>query len=122
MYLLYAALIFVGLILLAAGVLGVLGRRLPAEHTSSGSIELGASQEAVYTLINDIGKFPEWCKDFTKMERLPDENGKETWRQFMGRNSFKSVNETMEPPRRVVHPRQKIQRRMHDYHSFPDLP
>lgn len=102
MYILYAALVLVGLLLVAAGVLGALGRRLPAEHTSSGSVDLGASQEAVYALINDIGGFPEWCKDFTRMERLPDENGKEVWRQFMGRNSFKSVNDVMEPPRRVV--------------------
>lgn len=102
MWLLYTALILVGLVLLAAGVLGVLGRFLPKEHTSSGSVDLNAPQEQVYALINDIGAFPTWCKDFTKMERLPDHDGKERWRQFMGRNSFTSVNEVMEPPRRVV--------------------
>lgn len=102
MWLLYSALILVGLVLLAAGVLGVLGRFLPKEHTSSGSIDLDAPQEQVYALINDIGAFPDWCKDFTRMERLPDQDGKERWRQFMGRNSFTSVNELMEPPRRVV--------------------
>ncbi|HEX2838887.1 MAG TPA: SRPBCC family protein, partial [Phycisphaerales bacterium] len=107
MWLLYAALILVGLLLLAAGTLGVLGRFLPKEHTSSGSVDLTATQEQVYALINDIGAFPDWCKDFTRMERLPDHVGpdnekKEQWRQYMGRNSFTSVNELMEPPRRVV--------------------
>ena len=102
MWFLYAALILVGLVLLAAGVLGVLGRFLPKVHTSSGSVDLNAPHEEVYALINDIGAFPDWCKEFTRMERLPDKDGKEQWRQFMGRNSFTSVNELMEPPRRVV--------------------
>jgi hypothetical protein len=100
--LLYIALILVGLVLLLVGVLGVLGKRLPAEHTATRSVDLPASQDAVFALINDIGRFPEWCKDFTRMERLADRDGKEQWRQFMGRNSFTSVNELVDPPRRVV--------------------
>ena len=98
---LYIGLVIVGLVVTAAGALGVLGTLLPKEHTSAGSVDLSASQEQVYTLINDIGKFPEWCRDFTKMERLADTDGKETWRQIMGRNSFVSVNDEMDPPRRV---------------------
>jgi hypothetical protein len=99
---LYIFLIVLGLILVAIGVLGILGSRLPEEHKASGSVTLSASQADVYALINDIEKFPQWCKDFTKMERLPDQGGKAVWRQHMGRNSFVSVNETQEPPRRVV--------------------
>lgn len=100
--LLYIALILVGVLLMAAGVLGVLGRRLPAEHSATGSVELGASQESVFALVNNIGEFPAWCKEFTRMERLPDQDGRERWRQFMGRNSFTSTNEVVDPPRRVV--------------------
>ncbi len=104
---LYIAMVVVGLVVVALGVLGILGKMLPPTHTSRGSVELNAPQEQVFTLINDIGKFPEWCKDFTKMERLADTvgaNGKpqETWRQTMGRNSFVSVNTELDPPRKVT--------------------
>jgi hypothetical protein len=95
---LYILLTLVGLVITFVGVMGILGSRLPETHVSKSSVQLAASPQAVWDTINDMESFPVWMPDFTKMERLPDDGGKQVWRQHMGRNSFVTTNDIFEPP------------------------
>ncbi len=99
---LYIFLVLLGLLLVFVGVLGILGSRLPETHVATASVELSASPQKVWEQINDMASFPTWVPDITKMERQPDENGKEVWRQTSGRNVFTTVNDVWDPPRRVL--------------------
>ena len=92
-------LIFLGLVIL---FLHVKGKSLPAEHTSFAVIQLSATAEDVWNVIADAARQPEWFKQVTRVERLPDRNGHTVWKQTMGRNSFTLEETTHEPPRRLV--------------------
>jgi hypothetical protein len=102
---LYILLTLAGQVITLVGVLGVLGSRLDEKHTSSASVQVAAAPAAVWATINDMEDFPSWIPGFTKMERLPDENGKLVWRQRMGRNSFVTNNDVFEPPDAQGRPR-----------------
>lgn len=99
---LYILMTLFGLLIVAIGVLGILGSRLPETHVAIASIELAAPPQKVWDRINDMESFPSWVPEMTKMERLPDENGKQVWRQTSGRNVFTTVNEVWNPPKRVL--------------------
>ena len=83
---LYILLTLAGMLLTAIGVLGVLGSRLPETHVATASMELGATPEVVWATINEMESFPAWVPGFTKMERLPDDQGKQVWRQHPERS------------------------------------
>jgi uncharacterized protein YndB with AHSA1/START domain len=97
----YIVLTVVGLLFFVAGVLGMYGSMLPATHTASVSVVVNAPREKVWELINSAEKFPEWLKDITKVEMLPEQDGKRVFRQHMGRNSFVLVETVSEAPSRV---------------------
>ena len=92
----------VGLIVLAAVVLQVLGKRLPEEHVASASVVLKQPRQAVWDVVSDIAGHKNWVKGLTKLERLPDRDNHEVWRQTMGRNSFVLVFTEKQPPERMV--------------------
>ncbi len=91
--------LFVGL---AALILHLMGRKLPVEHTSFAVIQLRRPAAEVWAVIADAPRQTEWMKQVTKVERLPDRNGRTVWKQTMGRNSFNLEETVVEPPRRLV--------------------
>lgn len=111
---LYILLTLAGMLLTAIGVLGVLGSRLPETHVATASMELGATPEVVWATINEMESFPAWVPGFTKMERLPDDQGKQVWRQHMGRNSFVTTNDVFEPPSSANGGRGRVLRTIRD--------
>ena len=111
---LYVVLTLVGLLLTLVGVLGILGSRLPETHVAKASIEIGAAPEVVWATINDMESFPAWMPEFTKMERLPDDHGRQVWRQHMGRNSFVTTNDVFEPPSAASTGRGRVLRTIRD--------
>lgn len=114
---LYIVLTLVGLLLTLIGLLGILGSRLPETHVATASIEINAAPELVWATINDMESFPSWMPEFTKMERLPDDNGKQVWRQHMGRNSFVTTNDVFEPPSSSNNSRGRVLRTIRDDHG-----
>jgi uncharacterized protein YndB with AHSA1/START domain len=92
----------VGLLLVAALVLHLLGSRLPEEHTAKASIVLKQPQQVVWDTIADIAGHKNWVKGLTKLERLPDRDNHPVWRQQMGRNSFTLMFSEIQPPTRMV--------------------
>jgi hypothetical protein len=99
---LWVLIIAVGALVLAALILHLLGKRLPEDHVASKSILLKQSQQAVWDVISDIHGHKEWVKGITKLERLPDRDNHEVWRQTMGRNCFVLEFTSKQPPERMV--------------------
>lgn len=91
----------VGLLVLLGLVMWQVGRRLPEEHNVSVTLRLrNATPEMVWDTIADVASYPGWSK-INKVERLPDRNGHEVWREWMGRNSFVMETTRSERPRRL---------------------
>lgn len=99
--LLYIALVIVGLVLLVAGTLGIVGSFLPATHTATMSVTVGMPRDQVWALLDDVAAFPTWLPGITKIEMLPDKDGHRVFRQTQGRNSF-VLEETQKTPPSLV--------------------
>lgn len=91
-------------VLLALGVTGY-GMTLPAEHSFTRSIQLTQPPEKVYQLITNFAAQPTWRPDVGKLERLPDREGKETWRitDTHDISMTMSVAESAPPTRVLLH-------------------
>ena len=84
------------LVLIAAGVV------LPREHVAARRVRLRRPPEQVWTRIRDHAAEPGWRPQLDRVERLPDEGGRERWKEVQGRSSL--TFETLEavPPRKLV--------------------
>jgi uncharacterized protein YndB with AHSA1/START domain len=102
MWMLWIVLWIIGLVVLAVLVLYILGKRLPEEHVASASVVLSRPRQAVWDVISDIAGHRKWVKGLDDIERLPDRDGCEIWRQRMGRNSFVLVFREKQAPERMV--------------------
>jgi len=84
----YILIVLVGMILLLVGSIGIVGSLLPATHTASVSVELGKPRAEVWKLIDDVNDFPNWLPGISRVEVLPEREGRRVFRQTQGRNSF----------------------------------
>ena len=66
--------ITLGLVLLA-GIVALVGSRLPPGHVASRSIFLHRSPAEVYTLVRDFGSAPKWRSDVTQVDVQTQPNG-----------------------------------------------
>lgn len=99
---LYIIITLLGLLFVLFGVLGILGSRLPVTHVASQTAEIGAPAQTVFGWIERVEEMPAWVPEITKVERLPDADGRPAHRQQMGRNSFVTTTTRLEPPRRIT--------------------
>jgi hypothetical protein len=83
-------------------VLRYLGSQLPEEHVASLTLKLNQKPCVVWETIADIAGHKNWARGVTKVERLPDRENHEVWRQHMGRNSFVLVTTVCQPPVHLV--------------------
>jgi hypothetical protein len=58
----------VGGVLLLAGVIALIGSRLPKAHVASRSIRLHRSPQEVYAVVRDFGAAPKWRADVKRIE------------------------------------------------------
>jgi uncharacterized protein YndB with AHSA1/START domain len=81
----------------------VIGSLLPREHVASRSLSLAQAPEAVWHVITDYAAVPNWNAQIVKVERLPDRNGHDVWRETL-KDGMALTLETTEcsPPRRLV--------------------
>jgi hypothetical protein len=94
--------ILLGVPALAGLSVWALGRRLPEEHVTSSTLHLRQEPEAVWAVVSDCKGHKSWSPGVTKVERLPERDGREVWRQRMGRNSFILETTRAERPRVLV--------------------
>ena len=93
--------IVVGLVLLA-GIVALVGSRLPKEHVASRSILLRRSPAAVYSVIRSFQHAPEWRTDLTQVDVERGPNGAVYFREVgsNGTVNYELVEEV--PPQRMV--------------------
>ncbi|MBX3358255.1 MAG: SRPBCC family protein [Phycisphaeraceae bacterium] len=88
----------VAVLVLLVLAMWAIGRRLPTDHTTVATLRLNQKPQDVWDVLSNTEALPTWS-GINKVERLPDQNGKERWRQWMGRNSFVLETTRNEPPR-----------------------
>jgi len=79
-------LLVVGAAALLVCVAVVIGYLLPVHHTATRSIRLRASTGQLWPLISDLEKSPAWRTGVKSVERQPDMDGHEVWRETNARN------------------------------------
>ncbi|MCA1557705.1 MAG: SRPBCC family protein, partial [Acidobacteria bacterium] len=80
-----------------------IGLSIPRQHVASRTLRTRQSPEAIWRLITDYEGQPVWRKDLERVERLPEREGREVWREIYKDGSPITL-ETMEmiAPRRLV--------------------
>ena len=90
--------------MLVAAVLALIGVGvvLPRGHVAARRVRLRQPPEDVWARIRDHAAEPRWRAKLDRVERLPDEGGRERWNEVQGRSSM--TFETLEavPPRKLV--------------------
>ena len=75
---------------------------LPRGHVAARRVRLRQPPEEVWTRIRDHAAEPGWRAKLDRVERLPDEGGRERWKEVQGRSPM--TFETLEavPPTRLA--------------------
>lgn len=94
-----------GLVVLAflVALIGAIGAALPRSHSVTRRAQFNRSRGDVWKTITDYRRQVTWRDDVSYVERLPNRDGMEVWRET-GRRRRTLVFETVEsnPPRRLV--------------------
>lgn len=69
----------IGLVVLMA----LVGAFLPRDHRATSMITLRQAPDSVWQVVRDLGGAGAWWPEVKEVSRLPDRDGKETWRQKM---------------------------------------
>jgi len=90
-----------GLFTLIAAV-WLIGSQLPVEHYATTSAEYGQPPEVVWEVISDFSTSPAWRSAIDTVDRLPDRNGRPSWRETGSNGSMALELEEHLPPLRMV--------------------
>jgi len=91
-----------GVVLLGALVVLVVGWRLPAAHVVSRSAVLPQPRETVYAVVADVAGYPTWWSDIARVEVLPSASGRIRFRQHSRTGPLVLEVEEAAPPARFV--------------------
>ena len=75
----------IGGLILLAGIVALIGSRLPKSHVASRSILLRRSPQEVYAVVRDFGSAPKWRSDVKQMEVEAPQGGPVYFRE-VGKN------------------------------------
>lgn len=75
----------IGGLILLAGIVALIGSRLPKSHVASRSILLRQSPQEVYAVVRDFGSAPKWRSDVKQMEVEAPQGGPVYFRE-VGKN------------------------------------
>ena len=75
----------IGGLLLLAGIVALIGSRLPKSHVASRSIVLRQSPQEVYAVVRDFGSAPKWRSDVKQVEVEAPQGGPIYFRE-VGKN------------------------------------
>ena len=82
--------------------IAAVGWMLPMKHRATGRATLAAPPSAVYALITDVQRFPEWRSKLTSVEALPPVEGKTSFREVGDDGRILYVVEEAIPNERLV--------------------
>jgi uncharacterized protein YndB with AHSA1/START domain len=60
----------------------LVGELLPKNHSATRAARFRQPPDAIWTVITDYSKFPEWRKSVVRVEALPPVNGQPSWEEF----------------------------------------
>jgi uncharacterized protein YndB with AHSA1/START domain len=81
----------------------VLGAMQPRAHIASASIVLAAPQSRVWAMIEDTATQPQWRKDLTAVQQLPEQDGHLCWLEVQKYGKMPLCETlTVVPSKRVV--------------------
>ncbi len=97
-------------------VMFAVGIVLPVEHRTTARGSIDRPPEAVWRVLTDFDGMPMWRADVTRVERLPDADGRTTWREVGRKGDVIVELAESEPPRRLV-----TQQRRNGRRALPEL-
>ncbi len=68
-------------VMLAVGLIALIGWRLPSQHSATRSIVLHKSQDAVYAVTRDFASMPKWRADVREVKLTTGSNGRVHFRE-----------------------------------------
>jgi uncharacterized protein YndB with AHSA1/START domain len=77
--------IAIAVVVALVGIMALIGAMMPQNHEASRSAVISVPPDSVWRIITDFTAAPQWRKDLTSVERLPDQQGRPAWREH-GRN------------------------------------
>ena len=86
----------------AVALVALIGVFLPKGHRVSRTMTLNAPPAAVFAAITDAARYPEWRRDVTSVELLPDAGGRRQFRENSRNGRITYRFEEVVPDRRVV--------------------
>lgn len=97
-WLLIAVAALVGIVVLMA----LIGALVSRDHRATSTISLRQSPDSVWKAVRDLGNITSWWPAMQKVERLPDRDGHEVWRQKLSGFDVPIIVLESSPPRRLV--------------------
>lgn len=68
-------------------IITAVGLSIPRSHVASRTLRMRQPPEIVWQVITDYESQPNWRKDLKTVERLPDREGREVWREVYQQGS-----------------------------------
>ncbi len=84
------------------GVMALVGLLVSRQHHATSTITLRQPPDSVWKVVRDIAGGPSWWPAIKRVERLPDRDGREVWRQKMSGFDVPIIVLESKPPRRLV--------------------
>ena len=94
-----AALIVIAVLV---AVVALIGSRLPQSHRALVEQTFSAAPESIWRTITDVEAFPSWRDGVTRVQRLPDRDGRPVWVEEGAFRKMTLAIERFEPPRLLV--------------------
>ncbi len=93
------ALLIVGLLFLAIGLIVAIGALLPQSHLSRRRARFHKPAEEVFALLSNFAAMPSWRADLQRIELLAPQEGKQRYREIGRGGEVTYLVESLEPPR-----------------------
>jgi uncharacterized protein YndB with AHSA1/START domain len=90
-------------IVLLLVLVSLAGAALPREHKASCAAVFRVAPERLWTILTNFPGRPQWLSIVKSVERLPDQDGRQVWRETWGFGDKVDVEVVeLAPPRRLV--------------------
>lgn len=76
-------LVVMGVLAALFAAMAIIGLFVSRAHRATSSVSLRQPVDSVWKIVRDIGGGPSWWPAIKRVERLPDRDGREVWRQKM---------------------------------------
>jgi uncharacterized protein YndB with AHSA1/START domain len=83
-------------------VMAIIGLFVARGHRATSTILLRQSPDSIWKVVRDLGNIPSWWPAMQTVERLPDRDGHEVWRQKMSGFEVPIIVQESSPPTRLV--------------------